>query len=146
MMPDESETKPMRRRRKRAARPDDPPASNNLAKLFVAGMAGVGLACLAVGSSRHEPELGWFLRSLSYLALGVACFAVGLLELEWLERIVWFVELWGRGLFGWVIASMWEGGTLSESELVGRRRAMVLWVVAGVLVFLWGCLAALRIV
>jgi hypothetical protein len=123
MMRGEPEMKPIRRRRKRAARPCDPPTSDKVAKLFVAGMAGVGLACLAIGSFRHEPELGWFLRALCSLILGISFVSIGLLELEWLERIVWIVELAWLSTFWWIVGR-WSG-SLFESELVGRRRAVV---------------------
>jgi hypothetical protein len=144
MMPDDAKTKPVRRRRRRATDRDESSSSDKVAKFFLTGMAVVALACLGIGTSRHDPDPVWFLRSLSYLILGIAFVAIGLLELEWLERIVWIVEVLSFSIFFWIAG--WWSGSLSESELVGRRRAVVLWVLAGVPVFAWGCLAALRVV
>jgi hypothetical protein len=142
-MPDDETVKPLRRRRRRIRRPDDstPPASDKKARWFIVGMAVVGLICLIAGFFRREPESGALVRAVACLGTGIAFVAIGLLELEWLERIVAFVN---AGILGWM-GTMWYG-SLSESELVGRSRAVFVWVGLGSLVFLCGCLIALRVI
>ena len=75
---------------------------------------------------------------------GVGFVAIGLLELEWLERVIGFADGIFSGLVQWFWTS-WSG-SLSDSELVGRRGATVIWVVIGVPIFVWGCLMGLRII
>ena len=75
---------------------------------------------------------------------GTAFVAVGLLELEWLERVVGFADT----VFSGVTQFLWTSwsGNLSDSDLVGRRGARVIWIALGVVVFICGCLLALRII
>jgi hypothetical protein len=73
----------------------------------------------------------------------IAAVAIGLFELEWLERIVGLVDDIFTGVTMWFRTSWF--GTLSESEFVGERRARVYWVVIGVVTFLVGCVLAVGI-
>ena len=59
-------------------------------------------------------------------------------------RVIGFVDGIFSGLTQWFWSS-WSG-SLSDSELIGRRGAMVIWVVFGFPIFVWGCLMSLRIV
>jgi hypothetical protein len=106
-------------------------------------MAVVGVTCLATGWLRQGWQWRGALTALGCLATGTAFVAIGLLELEWLERIVGFADGVVSGLIQWWRTS--QSGTLSDSELVGRWAA-VIWVVVGVPIYVWGCLTALRVV
>jgi hypothetical protein len=110
----------------------------------VAGLAVLGLSCVLLGCLRHGWEWRSVLAACAALAAGVGFVAIGLLELEWLERVIGFTEGIVSGLFQWFWTS-WHG-SLSDSEWLGRRGAAVVWVVFGVPAFVWGCLLALRIV
>jgi hypothetical protein len=125
-----------------AAPPQD--QSGDVAPWFIAGMAVVALASLLMGCVRHGFAWPAVLAATGCLVTGTGFVAIGLLELEWLERIIGFVD----GIFAGAVQWLWTGwfGTLSDSELVGRRGATVIWVAMGIPVFVWGCLMGLRIV
>jgi len=118
--------------------------AGSAARWFVLGMIIAGLACVLAGCLRRGFEWRSVLTAAGWLVTGIGFVAIGLLELEWLERIIGFVDSLFSGLVQWLWTS-WSGG-LSESELVGRRGATVIWVVIGVPIFVWGCVVALRIV
>ncbi len=134
------------RRHLRFARADDAetPQSGKVAKWFIGAMAFVGFISLLIGISLQEPDWRWLLQSVSCLVTGLGFVAIGLLEVEWLEHVIGFVDLIYSGVLGW-IGIKWFG-TLSDSELVGRKRAVVIWVVCGFPIFVLGCLTALRVV
>src|SRR5262245_18966110 len=99
-------------------------------------MAVVAIACVAFGCQRSGFQWRIVLAATGCLVTGIGFVAIGLLELEWLERVIGFVD----GIFSGLVHWLWAGwhGTLSDSELVGRRRASVIWVVLGVPIFAWG--------
>jgi hypothetical protein len=78
------------------------------------------------------------------LVAGIGFVAIGLLELEWLERVIGLVDGIWSGFVRWCWKSWY--GSLSDSELVGRRGATVFWVVIGFPIFVGGCLIALRVI
>jgi hypothetical protein len=133
-----------RKRRPAEAGEDHQQDQGGGALWFIVGLAVVAAACLVVGCFRHG--FGWriVLATAACLGTGIAFVAIGLLELEWLERIIGFVD----GVFAGVVQWLWTGwfGTLSDSELVGRRGATVIWVALGLPIFVWGCLMGLRLV
>ena len=108
--------------------------------LVLVAMILVGTAALGWGC--HLNGFVWknVLAAATCLVTGIAFMAIGLFELEWLERIVGFVD----GILSGVIQWFWTRwfGTLSESEFVGRSRARVIWVVFGTFAFLGGCALA----
>src|SRR5262249_2592707 len=108
------------------------------ARWFLLGMVFVGLICLVVGGARQRLEWKSALSAVGCLSAGIGFVAIGLLELEWLERIIGFVDGIFSGLAQWFWTS-WHG-SLSNSELVGRRGATVIRVAIGLPVFVWGCL------
>jgi hypothetical protein len=113
-----------------------------VARWFILGLVVVAVVCLLVGL-RHGFEWKSVLAAGGCLTAGIAFVAIGLLELEWLERIVGFVD----GLFSGLAWWFWSReGSLSDSEWLGRRGATVVWVLIGMPVFVWGCLMALRLV
>ncbi len=115
-----------------------------IAAWFLGALALIACACLVAGCVRHGFAWKSVLAAAASLAAGIGFVAIGLLELEWLERVIGFVDGIFAGLWQWCWTS-WHG-TLSDNELIGRRGAQVIWVVLGVPVFAWGCLMALRIV
>ena len=139
-------TKALRRpKRKRPDPAEGFPEDRNsgVGQWFVLLMALVGLACLVVGFVRHGFDLGNILAAVGSMITGIAFVAIGLLELDWLERIIGFAD----GLFTGVMWWFWtnQNGSLSESALFGRRGATVFWVGIGFPMFVWGCVVALRI-
>jgi hypothetical protein len=133
-------------RRKRTGPDEDSPSeqSGGVGQWVVAGLAVVAVGCVLAGCLRHGWDWKSVLAACASLAAGVGFVAIGLLELEWLERVIGFVDGIVSGLLWWFWTS-WHG-TLSDSEWFGRRGAAVFWVVIGVPVFVWGCLLALRVV
>ena len=136
------------RRRKRIDPTDDssPPATSAIALSFVVGMAVVGLVCLIVGFVQHGFAWRGGSQAAACLSMGLAFVAIGLLKLEWLEKIVDFAWLIYFGFTGW----MWWGwssssGTLSDSEWLGRRGATTVWMLFGIPTFVVGCLLALHV-
>lgn len=131
---------------KRRTDSDDSPSeqAGSVGLWFVVGMAVIASVCLLVGALRGGLDWKHHLAAGGCLATGIGFVAIGLLELEWLERIIGFVD----GLFSGLVQWFWtsSSGSLSDSELFGRRGATVIWVVIGVPAFVWGCLMALRIV
>jgi hypothetical protein len=111
------------------------------APVLILGMVLAGATCLAIGGVRYG--LGWrsALSAASCLAAGIGFVAVGLMEIEWLEKVIGFVDGLFSGLAQWFWAS---DGTLSDT--IGRHRATVVWVVIGFPCFIVGCLMALRII
>src|SRR5262249_52367400 len=124
------------------ASPTEP--SGGGAPWFVLGMVLVALVCLFVGCLRHGSDWKRILVAGGYLVTGLGFVAIGLLELEWLERVIGFVDGIVSGLVQWFWTS-WCG-SLSDSELVGRRGAAMIWVVLGFPIFVWGCLKALGVI
>jgi hypothetical protein len=112
------------------------------------GMTLVGIVSLIIGCLQRG--FAWYevLTATSALATGIGFVAIGLLEIEWLERIIGFFGIFFGflgGLLSGLIQWFWSSdGTLSDS--VGRHRAAVYWVVIGSFLFLFGCLMALRII
>ncbi len=106
----------------------------------------VALAAGIIAWGHHRHRLDWknVLAAVSCFLTAIAFVAIGLFELEWLERIVGFIDGIASGLSQWVWTSWF--GTLSESDFVGRRRARVIWVVFGIIAFLFGCVLALGVV
>jgi hypothetical protein len=115
-----------------------------VAQWFIIGMVAVAVVCLVVGSVRNEFDWQSTLAASGCMVMGIGFVAIGLLELEWLERIIGFTDGLFSGLTQWFWTS-WSG-SLSDSESVGRRGATVIWVGMGFLVFGWGCLLGLRVV
>jgi hypothetical protein len=109
----------------------------------VLGLVVVAVVCLVVGCLRHGVDGERMLAAGGCLVTGVAFLSIGLLELEWLEQTVGFVDGILSGLVQWFWVSWF--GRLSDSEWVGRRGAAVIWVMVGLPTFVWGCLLALRI-
>ena len=137
------QTRSVRAKRKRIDAAEDEETSG-LAYWFLAGMAIVAIICVVVGSVRQGFDWKNALAACGFLLTGIAFVAIGLLELEWLERLVGFADGLVGGLY-WLLWTSWSG-TLSDSELLGRRGATVVWLMVGLPTFLWGCLRALRIV
>ena len=83
------------RRRKRIDPSNDSPRepTSALALSLVLGMSVIGLVCLVVGFVHHGFAWGSASEAAACLSLGVAFVAIGLLELEWLEKIVDFAWL-----------------------------------------------------
>jgi hypothetical protein len=106
-------------------------------------MVVVALACLLFGCLRHGFAWKSVLTATSCLVMGIGFVAIGLLELEWLERVIGFAD----GLFSGLVQWFWFSwrGSWSESEWAGRHRARGYWVAIGVLVFLGGCLSGSRV-
>jgi hypothetical protein len=107
-------------------------------------MVVIALGCLLFGCLRSGFEWKTVLAACGSLATGIGFVAIGLMELEWLERVIGFVGGIFSGLVQWLWTSWY--GDLSDSDWVGRRGAAVIWVVIGLPTFVWGCLLALRIV
>jgi hypothetical protein len=103
------------------------------------------VAAGAIAWGCHRQGVVWksILSAGGCFVAGIAGVAIGLFELEWLERIVCFVDDIFTGVTMW-FRTAWFG-TLSESEFVGERRARVYWVVIGAITFLAGCVLALGI-
>ena len=119
-------------------------SNDTLSRWILLGMPVIALGCLAAGSLRHGLEWRGVLAAAACLAAGIGFVAIGLLELEWLERIVGFAGGIWSGLAGWFWTT--QSGTLSEDELIGRGCARVIWVVCGVAAFIVGCLMAVRVI
>src|SRR4051794_7793509 len=109
------------RRRSRRRRPDPvdgEPAqpSSGVAPWLLLGMALISLGCLLGGAYKHGFDWKITLQAGGCLAAGIAFVAIGLLELEWLERIVGFVE----GIYSFLVQWWWTtwSGSLSDNELV----------------------------
>jgi hypothetical protein len=138
------------RRRKSKHQPADgaDPSSSDgtggVAHWFLVGMVAVALVCFFIGSLRHGFAWKPTLAAGGCWLTGIGFVAIGLLELEWLERIIGFTDGVWSGLAQW----FWTGwsGSLSDLELIGRRGATVIWVGIGFPIFVWGCLLTLRIV
>jgi hypothetical protein len=111
---------------------------------IILAMAVVAVALLVIGCRQGGFDWSLLWKAGSLLVSGTAFVAVGLLELEWLERVVGFADT----LFSGVTQFLWTSwsGNLSDSDLVGRRGARVIWIALGVVVFICGCLLALRII
>jgi hypothetical protein len=109
--------------------------------MLVMTLAAAG--AIAWGCHRQGPVWQSVLSAASCFVTSIAFVFIGLFELEWLERIVGFVDgiISGISQFFW---TSWSG-TLSDSDFVGRRRARVYWVFFGMIAFLFGCLFALGI-
>jgi len=105
-------------------------------------MAVIGLACLLTGLVRHGFEWTSFLGAFGCLATGIGFVAIGLLELEWLERIIGFLD----GIISGICQYFWTTQFGTVSDYFGRRQATVIWVTFGVPIFIWGCLVGLHIV
>src|SRR5262245_53766133 len=127
------------RSRKRTDAPDaSPPEREGRAgRRFLLGMAAVGLGCLLAGCFRGG--LAWWplLEACGSRLMGIGCVAGGLLEREWLGRVSDIADgfIPGLGRLFW-----WQGNdSLSESTLLGRRGARVVWLLFGLPVFAWGC-------
>jgi hypothetical protein len=133
----------MPRRRLRARPPADlfHEAPSSAGFWFVMTCLATGLICLVLGGVMHKHDWPSFFTAVSFLVLGIGFLAIGLLELEWLERIIGFAEGIYTGLWQWFRTS-WNG-TLSDNELIGRRGATVIWVTIGFPVFVIGCFLAL---
>jgi hypothetical protein len=139
-------TRPRRPKRRRRDPDADsqPESSGGAAFWFVVGMIVVAVVCLIVGLARHKVDGPTLLAAVGCMVTGIGFVAIGLLELEWLEQLIGFVDGVFSGLTQWCATSWY--GTLSDSESVGRRGATVIWVVIGFPVFVWGCLMGLRVV
>lgn len=111
--------------------------------LFIAILVILAFVCLAIGLARGGWVGSTVLAACISLLTGVCFVAIGILELEWLERIVGFID----GIVSGITQFLWTStfGTISDSELVGRRGATVFWVMIGMPIYLWGCLLALRV-
>jgi hypothetical protein len=145
-MPIKNKTDSLRPRKRKRIDPDDEdstPGSSLIALGFLAVMAIVGIACFAIGIVRHGFDWHSAWQSGSSLTAGIGFLAIGLLELEWLEKIIGFTEGISSGLYG-LFWWNWQG-SLSDSELVGRRGATTIWVLIGMGTFVFGCLVGLRV-
>src|SRR5262249_25569007 len=100
---------------------------------IVLAMAGVAVALLVTGCLQGGCDWSLLWKAGSLLVSGTAFVAVGLLELEWLERMVGFADTFFSGVTQFLWTS-WSGN-LSDSDLVGQRGARVIWIALGVVVF-----------
>jgi hypothetical protein len=130
-----------RRRPAPGAGPTGPEPSETGVRV-VAALVVVGAVCLAVGCARRGFEWKVVLAAAGLLAAGVSFLAIGALELEWLERLVGFID----GILGGLAQWFWTSWRGTLAERIGRTPATVFWVLTGSLSFLWGCLLALRVV
>jgi hypothetical protein len=127
----------------RKARSAEEP-SGPFARALIATMTVAGVICLAIGGVRDGLTWRSGLSATALMALGIGFVAVGLLELEWLERLIGFIGFF-EGPFGGPAQWFWASdGSLSDS--IGRRRATALWVMVGFPLFIAGCLLALRVI
>ena len=116
-------------------------SSHRLAKWVLWSMTLIGVFCLFVGWFRLGLDWRGAVSATSCLAGGIGFVAIALLELEWLERIIGFLD----GLFTGLVQWFWTSdGTLSDH--LGRRHASVIWGLIGFPLFVAGCLIALRII
>jgi hypothetical protein len=130
-------------RRRQSRREEDSDPINWIGGLILLGMTLIAVLAVGWGCSRHGLVWRSVLGASVCLAAGVSSVAIGLFELEWLERIVGFVDAFFVLCTSWILLPWF--GSLSDSELVGRQRARVIWGVTGAIVFSVGCLLALRI-
>jgi hypothetical protein len=116
--------------------------SGRVGRWLIAGMGMTAAVCMILGFVREGFDWRIFWSTIGVLLAGIVCVAIGLLELEWLEQLLGY---WG-GIGGFFGNLLWfrSSDTLSDSELIGRRGATVIWVGVGVPIFIWGCLMALR--
>lgn len=120
----------------RAPRPGRP----GVARWVVLAMAVLTLVCPAAGYLRGGQ--GWLapVAGGALLLVGTACVAVGLLELEWLERLFNLVD----SVYTAVTGGFWKPWTdsLADSPVVSRKWAAVIWTIAGLALFACGCLVS----
>jgi preprotein translocase subunit Sss1 len=145
-MPIKNKADSFQARRRKRIDPDDEettPGNSPIALWFLAGMAIVGIVCFVIGIVRHGFDWRNAWQAGSSLTVGIGFLAIGLLELEWLEKIIGFTDGISSGLYGLFWWS-WRG-SLSDSELLGRRGATTIWVLVGMGTFAFGCVVALRV-
>lgn len=144
-MPPDDRTKLRRRLKRKRLIADDESSQETISpsQWFILGLSIIAVLCLVIGCVSHGFDWANILAACGCLVTGIAFVAIGLLELEWLERIVGFVDGIFSGLTQWFWTTSF--GTLSDSELIGRRGATVIWVVIGFPIYVWGCLMALRV-
>jgi hypothetical protein len=134
----------MKTKRKRS-RPEVGEEESSLWPGAVVVLVIIFIAAGAIAWGCHRQGMVWksILPAVSCFVAGIAFVCIGLFELEWLERIVGFVD----GIYSGLMQFFWTSwfGTLSESEFVGRQRARVYWAVFGVIAVIVGCLFALGI-
>jgi hypothetical protein len=120
---------------KRAEDADDSQSKggNGAAPWFLLGMVVVGLVCLFIGLLHDGLDWKNLLPASACMVTGIGLIAFGVLELEWLERMLAFVFV---GYIFWdAVNWFWT-----------RRRALLIWGAIGVGLFAWGCLLSLRVV
>ncbi|QVL30663.1 hypothetical protein KIH39_17615 [Telmatocola sphagniphila] len=120
------------------------PSDDGTATWFLLGIGLIALICLIIGILSHGFEWKRILTAAGSMLSGIAFMAIGLLELEWLERIVGIFD----GIFGLVVQWCWTSwyGSLSDADALGRRGASVIWMIAGIALYISGCLIALRVI
>ncbi|HEV8062662.1 MAG TPA: hypothetical protein VGP68_22470 [Gemmataceae bacterium] len=145
-MPIKNKTDSTRPRRRKPIDPDDDDSTSGtspVALCFLIFMVIVGIACFVIGIVRHGFDWNPAWQAGSSLTAGIGFLAIGLLELEWLEKIIGFTDGISSGLYG-LFWWNWRG-SLSDSELLGRRGATTIWVLVGIGTFVFGCLLGLRV-
>lgn len=130
-------------KRKRPVSFDDAPDEQTMSigLIFVLVLVLIAVACLVVGFVRKGMDWPTVLTSFVSLVTGIGFVAIGLLELEWLERVIGFVD----GIFSGLSQYFWTTQMGSLDENIGRRGARVVWLMFGIPIFAWGCLLALRV-
>jgi hypothetical protein len=89
---------------------------------------------------------GWPLVSAGLvLFAGAIMVLIGLLELEWLERVFYLVDFIFLDPWMW-LGSTWFGwGNLADNEWIGRRGAQTIFVCGGIIVYAFGWLRVLGV-
>jgi hypothetical protein len=84
---------------------------------------------------------GWDLVKPCFVFLSASVMiVVGLLEMEWLERVLFIVEFICLDSWMWLGAAWFGWGNLADNEWIGRRGAQTIWVFGGIVVYAVGWL------
>jgi hypothetical protein len=126
-----------------AADENDSDSPSRLGVWFVIVLSLIGIGCLLAGSL-GQVDGRRMIAAIACVFLGLMNVAIGVLDLEWLEQALNRLGIAAEILSG-SLRWLWQdpSQTVSDSPILGRRGARVLWTLMGLVLLTAGCVIAL---